>query len=48
MGLNFVQVNLNHCRVAQVLVAQFMVKERVDVALLSDPYNADPHPTPGT
>ncbi|CAI6360923.1 unnamed protein product [Macrosiphum euphorbiae] len=41
MGLNFVQVNLNHCRVAQDLVAQFMVEERVDVALLSDPYNAD-------
>ncbi|CAI6363639.1 unnamed protein product [Macrosiphum euphorbiae] len=42
MGLNFVQVNLNHCRVAQDLVAQFMVEERVDVALLSDPYNVDP------
>jgi len=43
MGLNFVQCNLNHCRVAQDLVAQFMVEERVDVALISDPYKADPN-----
>lgn len=42
MGLNFIQCNLNHCRVAQDLVAQFMVEQRIDVALLSDPYNAAP------
>lgn len=42
MGLDFVQCNLNHCRVAQDLVVQFMVEERVDVALISDPYKADP------
>ncbi|KAL4101252.1 hypothetical protein QTP88_021272 [Uroleucon formosanum] len=42
MGLDFVQCNLNHCRVAQDLVAQFMVEERVNVALISDPYKADP------
>lgn len=43
MVLNFVQCNLNHCRVAQDLVAQYMVEERVDVALISDPYKADPN-----
>lgn len=42
MGLDFVQCNLNHCRVAQDLVAQYMAEERVDVALISDPYKADP------
>jgi len=36
----FVQANLNHSRVAQNLLAQFMSEQGIDVALLSDPFQA--------
>lgn len=35
-----VQANLNHSRVAQDLLDQYMVEQRIDVAILSDPYQA--------
>ena len=36
--IKVVQANLNHCRDAWDLLQQFVVEERVSVALLSDPY----------
>lgn len=42
--LSFVQCNqcnLNHCRAAQDLLTQYMVEEKIDIALLSDHYKAD-------
>lgn len=41
MELSFIQSNLNHCSAAQDLLAQYIVEEGVDVALISDPYKAD-------
>lgn len=37
----FIQANLNHCRVAQDLLIQYMVEQKVDVALVSDPHRID-------
>lgn len=45
MELSFIQSNLNHCSAAQDLLAQYMVEEEIDVALISDPYRADAHST---
>ncbi|XP_025192464.1 uncharacterized protein LOC112592575, partial [Melanaphis sacchari] len=39
--ISFLQGNLNHCRVAQDLLTQYMVEQEVDVALLSDPHRVD-------
>lgn len=36
--IKFIQCNLNHCRVAQDLLDQYMVEQKVDVALVSDPH----------
>lgn len=36
--LKILQVNLNHCRVAQDLMIKFIEEEGIDVAILSDPY----------
>ncbi|XP_025207407.1 uncharacterized protein LOC112603169 [Melanaphis sacchari] len=44
MELSFVQCNLNHCSAAQDLIAQYMVEEKVDIALLSDPYGVGTDP----
>lgn len=41
MNLNFLQANLNHSKVAQDLLTQYTWEERVDVAVLSDPYRKD-------
>lgn len=41
MMIRFIQANLNHCRVAQDLLYQYMVKEKVDIAVLSDPHRID-------
>ncbi|KAE9528679.1 hypothetical protein AGLY_012254 [Aphis glycines] len=41
MELSFIQSNLNHCSAAQDLTAQYMVEEKVDIALLSDTYRVD-------
>ncbi|XP_060881068.1 uncharacterized protein LOC132952696 [Metopolophium dirhodum] len=38
MELSFIQSNLNHCCAAQDLISQYMVEEKIDIALLSDPY----------
>lgn len=40
--ISFIQGNLNHCRVAQDLLYQYMVEEKVDIALLSDPHRIEP------
>ncbi|XP_015376190.1 PREDICTED: uncharacterized protein LOC107170553 [Diuraphis noxia] len=40
--ISFIQVNLNHCRVAQDLLYQYMVEEKVDIALLIDPHRIEP------
>ncbi|CAI6361335.1 unnamed protein product [Macrosiphum euphorbiae] len=45
MELSFIQNNLNHCSAAQDLLAQYMVEEKIDVALISDPYRIDAHST---
>jgi len=45
MELSFIQSNLNHCSAAQDLIAQYMVEEKIDVALISDSYRADVHST---
>jgi len=36
--VNFLQINLNHCRQAQDLLAQTVAEERVDVVIASDPH----------
>ncbi|XP_070854167.1 uncharacterized protein [Drosophila suzukii] len=33
-----IQINLNHCRAAQDLLAQTVIEQQADVAMLSDPY----------
>jgi hypothetical protein len=38
MELSLIQSNLNHCSAAQDLILQYMVEEKVDIALLSDHY----------
>lgn len=38
--INFLQGNLNHSRVAQDLLVQYVTEHKVDVALISDPYRA--------
>ncbi|XP_050065663.1 uncharacterized protein LOC126554649 [Aphis gossypii] len=40
---SFIQCNLNHCSVAQDLIVQYMIEEKISIAFLSDPYrvNAD-------
>lgn len=38
--INFIQCNLNHCRMAQDLLRQYAAEKRVDVALVSDPHAA--------
>ncbi|XP_060871398.1 uncharacterized protein LOC132945642 [Metopolophium dirhodum] len=35
----FLQVNLNHCKVAQDLLRQYLSEQKVDVALVSEPYS---------
>lgn len=39
--IKYIQCNLNHCKVAQDLLDQYMVERKVDVALISDPYRVD-------
>lgn len=36
--IKFVQVNLNHCKVAQDLLRQFAAESKADVVLVSDPH----------
>lgn len=36
--MKFLQINLNHCKVAQDLLRQRAVEEKVDIALVSDPH----------
>jgi len=36
--IKFIQCNLNHCIVAQDLLGQYMVEQKADVALISDPH----------
>lgn len=36
--MKFLQINLNHCKVAQDLLRQRAAEEKVDIALVSDPY----------
>lgn len=40
---SLMQCNLNHCSVAQDLIVQYMIEEKISIAFLSDPYrvNAD-------
>jgi len=33
-----IQLNLNHCREAQDLLAQTVIEQQAEVAILSDPY----------
>lgn len=35
---SFIQSNLNHCSVAQDLIVQYMIEEKISIAVLSDPY----------
>lgn len=37
--MEIIQLNLNHCELAQDLLRQAMAEMRVDVALISEPYN---------
>lgn len=39
MMSKFLQVNLNHCKVAQDLLRQYLSEQKVDVALVSEPYS---------
>jgi len=39
--IKYIQVNLNHCKVAQNLLRQYVTEQRVEVVLITDPY-----PTP--
>lgn len=41
--MEVIQLNLNHCELAQVLLMQTMAEIRVDVALISDPYKVPPN-----
>lgn len=38
---SFIQCNLNHCSVAQDLIAQYMIEEKISIAFLSDPYRVN-------
>ncbi|XP_041630599.1 uncharacterized protein [Drosophila kikkawai] len=40
--VKFLQLNLNHCRAAQVLLSQTATELKTDVAILSEPYRAKP------
>lgn len=39
MMFKFLQVNLNHCKVAQDLLRQYLFEQKVDVAVVSEPYS---------
>jgi len=36
--IKFIQVNLNHCKVAQDLLRQYVAKQSIEVVLITDPY----------
>ncbi|XP_070071105.1 uncharacterized protein [Drosophila takahashii] len=38
--VKFLQFNLSHCRAAQDLLAQSVIEQQADLAILSDPYKA--------
>jgi len=38
--IKFIQVNLNHCKVAQDLLRQYAAEQHVEVVLITDPYSA--------
>ncbi|XP_041632411.1 uncharacterized protein [Drosophila kikkawai] len=40
--VKFLQLNLNHCRAAQDLLSQTAIEQRIDIAILSEPYKAKP------
>ncbi|CAB0039091.1 unnamed protein product [Trichogramma brassicae] len=41
--MRVLQLNLNHCKAAQDLLSQTMVKQRINVAVVCDQYqNLDP------
>lgn len=39
--ISFVQRNLNHCKVAQDLLMQYIFEQKVNITLISDPYKVD-------
>lgn len=39
--MRFIQLNLNHCEAAQCLLRQSVMENKVDVALLSEPYKIE-------
>lgn len=43
--MRFIQVNINHCEAAQCLLRQTVVESKIDVALLSEPYETLESPT---
>lgn len=43
MSLKILQINLNHCRVAQDCMMKYAEEERADVVLMCDPYKVDVH-----
>lgn len=43
--LRFLQVNLNHCRAAQDLLAQTVGELKIDVCILSEPHRREKHPS---
>lgn len=40
-NLNFKQINLHNCKAATALLAQTLLEEKTDIALIQDPYVND-------